>query len=427
MNRTFSLPYGKEQAELTIDESRLAGVLTPDPAGPEENRGAPEIVEEALEHPIASPTLECLAAGKKDIVIIISDHTRPVPSRILLPPMLRRIRGSAPKARIRLLVATGCHRASTREELIRKLGDEIAGTEEIVIHDCDDEAALVPLGTMPSGQELKIDRIAAGADLLISEGFIEPHFFAGFSGGRKSVLPGIASRSAVVGNHCAEFIDDPCARTGILEGNPIHRDMLWAAKQAGLGFILNVVLAEEKRILRAFAGDPVRAHEAGCAFAASRCTVYGKSSDIVVTTNGGYPLDQNVYQSVKGMTAAEPIVKEGGVIIMLSRCSDGIGGDHFYRQIAECPGIDEQLAAFRSRKRGETLPDQWQSQILFRILKKARVILVSEMPEETIRRMRMIPARDPEEALRHAEELLGDPAATVTVIPDGVSVITRPN
>ena len=423
MLKTFYLPYGRDRVPLTLDERRVTGCIEARLEGCGGARGE-DLVAEALEKPIASPGLAELARGKRDVVIIISDHTRPVPSRAILPPMLRLIRQASPGARIRLLVATGCHRATTRGELADKLGEELLRSEEIVIHDCDDAANLVSLGTMPSGQALRINRVAAEADMLLAEGFIEPHFFAGFSGGRKSVLPGVASREAVVGNHCAEFIDSPCARTGILEGNPIHRDMLWAAERAGLRFIVNVVLDSGKRIVRAYAGDPVAAHAEGCDFVRQRCSASGAPSDIVVTTNGGYPLDQNVYQAVKGMTAAEPIVKPGGVIVMLARCNDGVGGDHFYHQIADCESIEAQLAAYRARARGETLPDQWQSQILFRVMQRARVILVSEMPADVVRRMRIFPAKDVADAMALAEELAGDPRASVAVIPDGVSVIT---
>ena len=176
-------------------------------------------------------------------------------------------------------------------------------------------------------------------------------------------------------------------------------------------------------IVRAFAGDPIAAHAEGCRYVRNKYSVSGPLSDIVITTNGGYPLDQNVYQSVKGMSSAEPLCRQDGVIIMLAKCNDGIGGENFYHQIADCSLIEDQLKAFRRRKRGETLPDQWQSQIYFRVLNKARVILVSDMPPEAVRKMKMYPAEDVSAALSLAEKLVGSADASVAIIPDGVSVI----
>ena len=422
---TLQLPYGRGKLPARIDPRRLRAVLTarlPE-ASPD---GADALVGAALAAPIGAPALDRLARGKRNVVIIVSDHTRPVPSRVILPPMLRAVREASPQAEITLLVATGCHRATTEEELRAKLGDDIYDSVKIAVHDCDDRQNLVELGTLPSGQPLRINRIAAQADLLLAEGFIEPHFFAGFSGGCKSVLPGIAARETVVGNHCAEFIDSPYARTGNLENNPIHHDMEWAARRAGLRFIVNVILNPEKQVVAAFAGDPIDAHLEGCRWLNRRCRVHSEPADIVITTNGGYPLDQNVYQAVKGMTAAEGVVRPGGVIIMLASAADGCGGESFYRQITEAEPAD-QLAAFRRRPRGETQPDQWQTQIFLRVLARAKVILISDCPDDTVRAMRMIPANDVAGALALAEHLLGDPEASVAVIPDGVSVIVEPS
>ena len=422
MKRTIALPYGKGTVPLTLDESRPVRVLESRLAGYRPQAGGEELVRRAMERPIGAPRLSELARGCRRITVIISDHTRPVPSRVILPPMLEALREGAPDAEITLLVATGCHRGTREDELRAKLGDEIFGREHVVVHDCDDRDNLVCLGSLPSGQPLYIHRAAAEADLLAAEGFIEPHFFAGFSGGRKSVLPGVAARESVLGNHCSEFIADPRARTGVLEGNPIHRDMLWAARAAGLRFIVNVVLDAEKRAVAAFAGDVEQAHLAGCRFLSGLCRVSAPPADIVVTTNGGYPLDQNIYQAVKGMTAAEALVRPGGVIVMLARCDDGHGGEHFMRQIAEREP-EEQMRAFLARSRAETEPDQWQTQIFLRVLLRARVILVSDAPEDMVRAMRMIPARDADEALALAESLVGGGRPSLTVVPDGVSVI----
>ena len=294
-----------------------------------------------------------------------------------------------------------------------------------MVHDCDDTENLVNIGTLPSGGECLINRLAVEADLLVAEGFIEPHFFAGFSGGRKSVLPGIAGRETVLANHCSEFIAHPASRTGILEDNPIHADMLWAAKKAKLRYIVNVVLNGEKQVIYAVAGDLEKAHKKGTDFLISLCSAETIPADIVISTNGGYPLDQNVYQAVKGMTAAEAAVKEGGVIIMLALSNDGIGGDHFYHQLADERDINKTMNLFLTRGRNETVPDQWQTQIFIRVLQKAKVIFVSQVNSEIVEAMHMIPAKSLEEAMEMAKKLIGKEAPTITAIPDGVAVTVK--
>ena len=422
--KTVSFPYGHGQIEYSFGDE-LVGVLCPHAGSGDLREPEEKIIARAMAHPIESPTLSELARGKKNIVIIASDHTRPVPSRLIIPPMLDEIKSSAPDAGITILVATGCHRGTTAEELRAKFGDDVMERVRIAVHDCDDRDNLADIGTLPSGGECEIDRIALEADLLVAEGFIEPHFFAGYSGGRKSVLPGIAGRRTVLANHCSEFIADRRARTGVLDGNPIHRDMIWAARHAGLSYIVNVVLDGNKRVIHAVAGDFEAAHRAGTQFIAGRSAVRAVPADIVVTTNGGYPLDQNAYQAVKGMTAAELCVRQGGVIVMLAECSDGVGGDHFYRQLAEERDISRTMAAFLARPRNETVPDQWQTQIMLRILRKARVIFVSSLSPETVEAMHMIPAPSLDEAMQIARRLVGRQNASVTAIPDGVSVIVE--
>lgn len=418
-------PYGKEHLSYEFSDNELSAVLTSSIEEYKAPKSGAELVKEALLNPVGSKRLSELAKGKKNIVIIASDHTRPVPSKQIIPFMLEEIRSTAPDARVTLLIATGCHRGTTKDELIAKFGEEIVQNENIFIHDCDDRENLVNIGTLPSGGECEINRLAYEADLLVAEGFIEPHFFAGFSGGRKSVLPGVAGRTTVLSNHCSEFIADPHSRTGILEGNPIHNDMIWAAKTAKLQFIVNVVLNAEKNTIFAVAGDPFAAHEKGTKFLEALCGAKAVPSDIVISTNGGYPLDQNVYQSVKGMTAAEATVKMGGVVIMISKSADGVAGDHFYHQMADEPDIDKTLDLLMKRGRNETLPDQWMTHILIRILKRAKVVYISDAPDDIIRDMHLIPAHSIEEALSLAKEMIGKDDVKIAAIPDGVSVIVR--
>ncbi len=381
------------------------------------------VLDDALNRPIGSPKLEELVRLKRNAVLVTSDHTRPVPSRITIPILLERMRRANPSIDVTLLVSTGSHRAMTGQELIDKFGETIVERERILIHDSKDRDRLAHLGTLPSGGALWLNRVAADTELLIAEGFIEPHFFAGFSGGRKSILPGIAGYQTVLANHCARFIASPFARTGILKNNPIHIDMLHAAERVNLAFILNVVLDVEKRIIRAFAGHREKAHRAGCVFLRSLAESKAVEADIVVTSNGGYPLDQNIYQSVKGMTAAEATCKEGGVIVMIAACNDGHGGQSFYDNLANASGPREILDRVANVPMEATVPDQWEFQILARILDRFRVILVTDQCDpRMIRSMHMDHAAKPEAALKRAFEIKGK-HAKVAVIPDGVSVI----
>ncbi len=399
--------YGKGKMRGQFADGRLLGTLQSHlhDYTPPADEGA--LVDRALQAPIGSPRLCDMVRGKKNIVIIASDHTRPVPSRIIMPRMLAEIRRGAPEATVRILIATGCHRGTTKEELIAKFGEDIVQNEEIVIHDCADRAHMVSLGILPGGGELILNDVAVQADFLCAEGFIEPHFFAGFSGGRKSVLPGVASRETVLANHCADFLDHPCARTGVLTDNPVHTDMLYAAKKANLAFIVNVVLGADKEILHAVAGDCEAAHRAGVDFLNRYARVDAIPADIAISTNGGYPLDQNIYQAVKGMTAAEATVKPGGVIIMLAATADGHGGQTLYD-------------TFKGEPDNETL----YRQILARILCKHPVIYISEADDRLVRDFHMIPAHSVEEAVAIADGLLGYPGS-ITAIPDGISVIVK--
>ena len=424
--KTVFFPYGKEKIKYEFGDELLA-VLDSKINEYKPEKGEKELVLDAMKNPVGGKTLYELAKGKKNIVIIASDHTRPVPSKLIIPPMLKEIREASPSAKITILIATGCHRGTTKDELISKFGEEIVQNENIYIHDCDENDNLVNIGTLPSGGECIINKIAHGADLLVSEGFIEPHFFAGYSGGRKSLLPGVCARQTVLANHCSEFIAHPNSRTGVLEGNPMHRDMLWAAKQAKLSYIVNVVLNENKEVIYAVAGDLEGAHKKGTDFLASLCGAEAVPCDIVITTNGGYPLDQNVYQAVKGMTAGEATVKKGGVIIMMAKSNDGIGGDHFYHQLADEPDINKTMDMFLSRKRNETVPDQWQTQVFLRVLFHASVIYVSDMEPEIIKNMHMTPAASLDEAIKKAKEILNNQSPSIVAIPDGVSVIVKNN
>ena len=423
--KIFELPYGKKKLTARIEDAHFAGVLQSGMHDYRPEMDGSALVQEALEHPIGTPRLCDMAVGKQKIVVISSDHTRPVPSKVIMPLILKEIRRGNPTAEITILISTGLHRGTTKEELRDKFGSEIVEHEHIVVHDCDDEENMVSLGKLPSGGNLIINRLAVEADLLVGEGFIEPHFFAGFSGGRKSILPGIASRETVLYNHNSAFIASPYARTGVIEGNPIHTDMLYAARAARLDFIVNVVIDAKHDPVYAVAGDCDLAHRVGREFLASKCAVDAIPADIAISTNGGYPLDQNIYQSVKGMTAAEATVREGGVIIMVAKANDGHGGESFHKTFQEEKDLKRMTQRFLDNPPEKTIVDQWESQIFARVMQKATVIFISSASDELVRDMHMIPAHSFEEAMEQAKAIVKKEDYQVTVIPDGVSVIVR--
>lgn len=423
----IKLPYSTTGMMLHLEDDLDVEVLASSiESMPKSDKTEDEIVLEAMENPIGSPKLSELSRGKEKVVIICSDHTRPVPSRHIIPFMLKEIREGNPDAKITLLIATGFHRATTREELIGKFGEEIVDREHIVVHDSQDMDAMVNMGVLPSGAPLLINKVAAEADLLVSEGFIETHFFAGFSGGRKSVLPGVSSKVTVLGNHCSKFIHSPYSRTGILDNNPIHKDMVAASQMAGQRYIVNVIIDGDKKVVHAVAGDAIKAHEAGCAFLGNYCQVTPqRRADIAISTNGGYPLDQNMYQSVKGMTAAEAAAKEDGILIMVSNCGDGHGGEGFYKALRDCESPAALMEEILRVPQDETKPDQWEYQIQARILMKHKVIYVMcEEYRAMAREMGFLTAADVNEALAMALEEKGR-QAHITVIPDGVSVMVK--
>ena len=423
MHKTIPIPYYTSTLNLHVDEENLKAVLTAKMHGFHAEKSQEQLVLDALEHPVGSPRLRELAKDKQKIVIVTSDHTRAVPSKITLPLLLKEIRSGNPQADITILIATGLHRPTTEEEQRRMFGDDIVDHEKIAINNAFDPEQFVELCTLPSGAVFQVNKLAAQCDLLVTEGFVEPHFFAGFSGGRKSILPGVCSERTVNENHSYKAVSHPRSNSGMLKDNPIHADMLCAAKAVNVQFIFNVALDGEKKIVAAWAGDLEKAHEAGVAFIRqwSQCPVV--TGDIVVTSNGGYPLDQNLYQSPKAMATAEACAGEDGVIIMCCSCCDGMGGAHFGEilQRGTPDEIDRYLSEIPPQK---TIPEQWCAQVCVRVLRKHQVILVTTfLDHDEVRRANMIPASTPDEALEIAYRLKGEHAGVV-VIPDGVSVLT---
>lgn len=420
--KTFDIPYYTSSLPLHVEDKNLKAVLNSRTDTYDAGKSEADLVREALAHPIGTPRLRELARGRQKVVLVTSDHTRAVPSKLTLPILLEEIRAGNPDADITILIATGLHRPTTEEEQRRMFGDAIVDQEKIVVNKAFEDEDFERVCELPSGAELWVNKLALHCDLLVTEGFIEPHFFAGFSGGRKSILPGICNAVTVNENHSYKAIASPYAATGVLEHNPIHEDMVFAARAVNVQFIMNVALNAEKKVIAAFAGDLEQAHLQGVEFVRGLAQCPSVTGDIVVTSNGGYPLDQNLYQSPKAVATAEACCRDGGVIIMCASCCDGMGGTHFEKLIVR--GTVDEIDAYLSKiPPKETIPEMWCAQIFSRILKKHKIILVTNyLDHEMVRKANMIPASSPDEALEMAYGMMGRDAEVV-VIPDGVAVL----
>ncbi|MBO3802428.1 MAG: nickel-dependent lactate racemase [Candidatus Brockarchaeota archaeon] len=417
---SVSLPYGKGAVDCKLPRRRVRGVLEPR----EVEAGLPpgDVLAAALRRPIGiAGRLGRLARGRKKILLISSDQTRPVPSRITLPLLLDEI--SSKEAEVKLLIATGLHSPPSRSEMEEKYGkDNLERFSQIIIHRSSEDDEQFHAGRLSTGMELEVNKeLMAEGQLTIAEGFIEPHFFAGFTGGPKSVLPGVAGARSIMFNHSADRIDDPLSRSGVLRGNPIQEEMREASLKAGLGFVLNVILDGKKEIAGAVAGETLAAHEAGCAMVSERSKVKAAPSEIVVTSNNGFPLDRNLYQMVKGLSAAALTVKRGGVIVIVGECVDGVGHGKFQKMLEGSESPEDLLLKIRSGEINEE--DQWEAQILAKVLEIARVIVVSGgLKKSVVERMHMLHASSLEEALDRAFELAG-PEGKVTFLPRGPATI----
>ncbi len=420
--KKIALPYHDSHLEFLIDEKNLKAVLTAKLHEFNPNMSEENIVRESLCSPIGTQRLSELSVGKNKIVLITSDHTRAVPSKITLPILLEEIRAGNPDADITILIATGLHRATTDKEQRKMFGANIVDNEKIVVSNAFEPDDFVNVCTLPSGAGFNVHKLVVECDLLIAEGFIEPHFFAGFSGGRKSVLPGVCSEETVNENHSYKAIANPYSKTGVLNKNPIHEDMIYASRKVNLAFIFNVALDANKKIIAAWSGDMEKAHDAGVEFIKEWSQCECVKGDIVITSNGGYPLDQNLYQSPKAVATAEVCCEKDAVIIMCCACADGMGGENFEKIITM--GSPLEIEEFLSKiPPKETISEQWCPQVYSRILQKHKVILVSTyLNEDVVNKANMLLATTPEQALEMAYNIKGKDAKIV-VIPDGVSVL----
>jgi len=407
----FELPYGTGSVPFRVPKRNLACVI--EPRHVDGLRDESTAVLEALRNPIGQKPLT-EAVGRDDrVVVIVTDNTRACPDDRLLPPLLSELENVVSREQITIVVALGLHAPLSKDELAKLVGVDIVADYKVVNHEPE---KTVQIGTTSRGTPVKINPLVIEADFRISTGFIEPHFFAGFSGGRKSIAPGVFGIDSAYVNHGYRMIEHPLARAGSLAGNPIHEDMVEQARMAKLDFIVNVLLNKDKQITQVFAGDFERAHETGCQAAREVVGVrVDHRVDIAVTTNSGAPLDLDLYQTVKGMDTASMVTRDGGIVITASSCSSGVGPQSFVDVHTACENPIEVLQKIR---REEPLGVQWQNQILARIQMRNHLMLRSELDDEVVRSMWIEPVSDLDAALARAISIIG-PDAEIAVMPEG--------
>lgn len=412
----FRIAYGKGHLSLELPADRTTVIEPGHCDGLPDERAA---LFSALELPTGTRRLSEWWQRGRGVCIVFTDITRATPNHRLIPWILEYLHAhGVPKVDITLLNSTGTHRGNTPEELDAMLTPEVAWNYRVINHDCYATEECVQFGTTRDGTPALINRWLANAGLRIITGFIEPHFFAGFSGGPKGIMPGVAGLATVMSNHGAQMIGDPNSVFGELDENPIWCEMRDIALRVGSSFLVNVTLNDERQITGVFAGDLIQAHREGCEFV--RATAMQKVEepfDIVITSNSGYPLDMNLYQGVKGMAAAARILKPGGLLVLAAECSEGIpSGSPFDTLLRESSGADDILRKLASR--GFVRAEQWQAQIQSLISKHARILLHSSLGDDAVRAAHLTPCRNVEAAVREELARVGD-GARIAVLPQG--------
>ena len=415
----LNLDYGTTGLKVELPDERCTIIE------PQDRPGAAHPIElliDAIRTPVAGTALSELVQAGQQVGISVCDITRAQPRQLMLEALFSEMPGIRPED-ITLFIATGTHRANTQDELVAMLGAEIAANYRIVCHDARNDSALIRAGETESGVPVSLNRHWLEADFRITTGFVEPHFFAGFSGGPKMVAPGLAGLETVLHLHDAPRIGHPSATWGITEGNPIHDDVREISAMTGVDFALDVTLNRRQEITAAFAGKLFDEHAAACRWAQSNAMqAVDALFDVVVTTNSGYPLDQNLYQSVKGMSAAAKIVKPGGTIICAAECRDGIPDHGAYGELlASCQspqGMLDKVTATGYRRQ-----DQWQVQVQAQIQLKAKVLLKSDgLSDAKIRAAHFEPVTDLAKATQNALRDAGA-RSTLCVLPQGPQTI----
>jgi nickel-dependent lactate racemase len=412
-----SLAYGR--GRLAVDVPADAVVITPEqlPGLPNERAA----FEAAVRAPIGTPPLRELVPAGATVAIVIADITRPSPSERLVPWLLAEL-AHVPRDQFVIVNGTGSHRANTRAELVQMLGAEVVDSIRVVNHDAFDDATLTHLGRTSYGGEVWVNNDYLRADVRIVTGFIEPHFFAGFSGGPKGIVPGLAGIKTIMHLHNAAMIGHPRSTWALLEGNPVQGEVREAVALAPPHFMVNVALNSRRQITALWAGHYIQAHEVGCQFVAEHATrPVDEPFDVVVTTNSGYPLDQNLYQTVKGMSAAARIVKPGGAIVAVSECSDGLPEHGNYKQLLRMRSTPSDLLAMIEAP-DFALYDQWQAQSQALVQRVAEVYLYSSLDPAVVRDAMLTPIDDVAAALAALLDRYG-PGARVAVLPEGPQTV----
>lgn len=375
-------------------------------------------LSEAMSNPIGTPSLDSCVKSTDTVGIVFSDNTRPAPNRVLLPAILEKIK-HVPDSQIILFNATGTHRKNTQEELRYVLGESIANRFRVEQNDAADETSHELAGATASGNKIWLHRVFLSCDFRILTGFIEPHFFAGFSGGGKAVMPGLSSLETIMRNHGVRNIDDPNSTWGVTHGNPIWEEIQEAALLAHPDFLLNVSLNRGKAITGIFAGAMSEAHAVGCEFVRESAMIsVPEPFDIVLTSNSGYPLDRNLYQAVKGMSAASRIVKKGGAIVIAAECRDGVPKGSPFDGLLSIAGSPERMMEI-SADRGFHFSEVWQARILASIASNAQIHLYSErLTDEEIRHAWLTPCRSIENTLLKLRDKYGQ-KSRICVLPEG--------
>ncbi len=418
----IELDYGRTGLAVEIPDANIVGPLRIKPTQPLGNPA--QALAAALALPTGTQPLAQLARGRQNACILVCDITRPVPNKIILPPILRILEDAGIARRdITILVATGLHRPNEDAELIEMLGADIAANYRVENHHGKALDEHDYLGTTARGVPVYLDRRYVRADLKITTGLIEPHLMAGYSGGRKVICPGIAALETVKVWHGPQFLEHPSADCGILDGNPVHEENTRIAQMAGCDFIVNVCLDGERRITWLGAGDMVAAWELGVRFIQDVVRVpVPEPVDVVVTSAAGYPLDTTYYQCIKGMTGALPIIKRGGRIILAASLTEGLGSLEFQHLMQDNP----DLATFKKRILGKDyfVMDQWQLEELAKVRERCHVTVVTEgLAADTLRgRCHVDHAASVEQAIADCLREYGS-AARIAVIPKGPYVL----
>jgi nickel-dependent lactate racemase len=416
----IELAYGRHGLTIDLPDDAAVTVIEPNfvPGLPDERWA----IQEALRSPIGTLALREITEAEDTVAIVFSDLTRPMPNDRALPPLLDKLAlAGVPDDQILLINALATHRPQTEGELADMLGEKIVGRYRVLQHDAwSDE--LVEVTENFAGRMVRVNRAYVEASVRILTGFIEPHFFAGFSGGPKAVLPGIVDIDAILDNHSGQMLTHPNATWAVTEGNPVWEEMLAVARATQPTFLLNVTLNQKREITGVFAGDMVAAHRQGVAFARETAMQpVPEPFDIVITSNSGYPLDLNLYQAVKGMSAAAQIVRPGGDIIIAAECWDGVPDHGEYKRMLWGAGSVEELWETVTAP-GFRRHDQWEALVQARIQRRANVHVYADgLSENELERALVYPCQSIEETvarLRHH-----NPKSTIAILPDGPQTV----